>query len=130
MGPEQGSPPIHVVLRLDHIHHLVGVQLEPTLQLIQAIHILHALLAVAFLPFLFLLFSTTLALPDPPKVPAKQKAPQDDSSSTQTHTTPPEEFSLLCVHSTHHKFIYIHIKSAQWCHCNKIFNCRDTQNKK
>lgn len=80
MSPEQGSPPIHVVLRLDHIYHLVRVQLEPTLQLIQAIHILHVLLTVSFLPFLFLLFSTTLTLPDPPQVPTKQKALQVKSS--------------------------------------------------
>lgn len=113
MSPEQGSPPIHVVLRLDHIYHLVGVQLEPTLQFIQAIHILHALLAISFLPFLFLLFSTTLTLPDPPQVPTKQKAMNDESWSRQISMTPPRVFLIICLHRTHYNFSYIHIKNVQ-----------------
>ena len=94
MSAEQGGPPVHVVFRLDHVDHLVGVQLEPALQLIQAVHTLHALLAVSFLPFLFPLFSTTLTLPDPPQVPTKQKALKDESWSRQIPTTPPRVFLL------------------------------------
>lgn len=75
LGSQQSSPPVHVILRLDHIHHLVGVQFEFTLQLVQALHILHGLLAVPLLPFLLLLLPTALALTDPPQIPANERSP-------------------------------------------------------
>lgn len=97
MSPQQGGPPIHVVLWLDHIYHLVGIQLESTLQFIQAIRILHGLLAVSFLPFLFLLLSTTLTLPDPPQIPTKQQSPAawEFLQIQIPMTAPPPNFSLL-----------------------------------
>lgn len=75
LSSQQCCPPVHVILRLDHVHHLVGVQLEFTLQLVQALHVLHGLLTVPLLAFLLLLLPTTLALADPPQVPANQRAP-------------------------------------------------------
>ena len=109
MSSEQGGPPIHVVLWLDHIHHLIGIQLESTLQLIQAIRILHGLLAVPFLPFLFLLFSTTLTLPDPPQIPTKQQSPAGwELLQVQVPMAAPKAFLIICLHSTYHNFNYIH----------------------
>jgi len=73
LSSQQSSPPVHVVLRFDHVHHLIGVQLEFTLQLVQALHALHGLLTVSLLPFLLLLLPTTLTLTDPPQIPANQR---------------------------------------------------------
>lgn len=75
LSSQQRGPPVHVILRFDHVHHLIGVQLEFTLQLVQALHILHGLLTVSLLPFLLLLLPTTLTLTDPPQIPANQRTP-------------------------------------------------------
>lgn len=75
LSSQQSSPPVHVILRFDHVHHLIGVQFEFTLQLVQALHVLHGLLTVSLLPFLLLLLPTTLTLTDPPQIPANQRIP-------------------------------------------------------
>lgn len=67
MGPEQGCAPVHVILRLEDVHHLVRVELEHTLH-IHAVSRLGGLLgSLLGLPLLHLL--APLALPDPPQVP-------------------------------------------------------------
>lgn len=67
VGSEQGSAPVHVILRLEHIHHLVGVELEHALH-IHAIGCLGRLLCrILGLPLLHLL--ATLAFTNPPQVP-------------------------------------------------------------
>lgn len=75
LSTQQSGPPVHVILRFDHVHHLIGVQFEFTLQLVQAFHILHGLLTVSLLPFLLLLLPTTLTLTDPPQIPVNQRIP-------------------------------------------------------
>lgn len=75
LSSQQSGPPVHVILRFDHVHHLIGVQFEFTLQLVQALHVLHGLLTVSLLPFLLLLLPTTLTLTDPPQIPANQRTP-------------------------------------------------------
>lgn len=75
LGSQQSGPPVHVILRFDHVHHLIGVQFEFTLQLVQALHVLHGLLTVSLLPFLLLLLPTTLTLTDPPQIPVNQRNP-------------------------------------------------------
>ena len=75
LSSQQSGPPVHVILRFDHVHHLIGVQFEFTLQLVQALHVLHGLLTVSLLPFLLLLLPTTLTLTDPPQIPANQRIP-------------------------------------------------------
>lgn len=86
LSAQQSSPPVHVILRFDHVHHLIGVQFEFTLQLVQALHVLHGLLAVSLLPFLLLLLSTTLTLTDPPQIPANQRNPLGISARPLTLT--------------------------------------------
>lgn len=67
MSAQQGGAPVHVVLGLEHVHHLVGVELEHALHL----HVLRVLLLPAIFGVLLLLFASALALPDPPQVPVR-----------------------------------------------------------
>lgn len=38
LGPAESSPPVHVILRVHDEHHLVGVELEATVDVAGALH--------------------------------------------------------------------------------------------
>lgn len=60
MSSQQCGASVHVVLRLKHVHHLVGVELEHALHL----HVLRVLLLSAIFCVLLLLLTSPLTLPD------------------------------------------------------------------
>lgn len=62
---------VHVILRLNNVHHLVGVQLKHAFHFGVLCTIAGFLSRFRRLPHLYVLPS--LALPDPSKVPDKQK---------------------------------------------------------
>lgn len=67
MSSQQGSASVHVVLRLEDIHHLVGVELEHTFHF-KVLCILHGLF-LSLAGLLLQLLPTTLVLPYPTEVP-------------------------------------------------------------
>ncbi len=75
MSSQQGSASVHVILRLEHINHLVRVEFE---------HALHFLLFQGFLAALTGLFVQLLAaflvLPDPPQIPGYKSEDRCDES--------------------------------------------------
>lgn len=66
MSSQQGGASVHVVLGLEHVHHLVGVELEHALHL----YVLSVLLFPAVFRVLLRLLAAALTLPDPPQIPA------------------------------------------------------------
>lgn len=69
MSTQQCSASVHVVLRLKHIHHFVGVQLEHALHF----HILSILLLPSFFHLLLLLLPPSLALSNSAQVSEKRE---------------------------------------------------------
>lgn len=64
VSSQQGSASVHVILRLEDVHHLVRVELEHALHLL----LLQGLLAALACLFVQLL-SALLVLPDPSQIP-------------------------------------------------------------
>ena len=72
MSSQQGSASVHVILRLEDVHHLVRVELE---------HALHFLLFQGFLAalagLLVQLLSALLVLPDASQIPGYKRDESD-----------------------------------------------------
>lgn len=64
MSSQQGSASVHVVLRLKHVHHLVGVEFEHALHL----HVLCVLFLSTVFRVLLLMLTSPLTLPDSPQI--------------------------------------------------------------
>jgi len=67
VSAQQGGASVHVVLRLEDVHHLVGVEFEHALHLL----LLQGLLA-SLAGLLVQLLTALLVLPDPPQIPGSK----------------------------------------------------------
>lgn len=86
MSAQQGSASVHVILRLEHVHHLVGVEFEHALHL----HVLCVLFLSAVFRILLLMLASLLTLTDPPQISVGKESRGEKDHKTankQTHTT-------------------------------------------